>query len=217
MNVLIENYVKGLPRGNITNESECSICKVEFDVENRSDRKLDCSENCVNSIYHEDCIIEWIQRDPINHSKCMFCNKNINILIQYKYNVYKECSDNYIKNTIVLSLTSLVYDTYYLSTADKTEGIYIFCFFLCATSLFLLLINIYKLMKNVLYQNLPEHTVIFFWFQHMILYIVVLDKEILKNSYGFSLSYIMITAALLLNSVRILMKTHNRLENLGIN
>ncbi len=27
MNVLIENYVKGLPRGNITNESECSICK----------------------------------------------------------------------------------------------------------------------------------------------------------------------------------------------
>lgn len=75
----IKEYIQTLPRGeNIPEEMECLICKesVKTDVENnmRNDRKLPCAENCKQSVYHEECLLQWIERNPKMNNKCLYCN-----------------------------------------------------------------------------------------------------------------------------------------------
>ncbi len=218
MNDFIENYIKGLPRGNITNESECSICRIEFDIENRTDRKLNCSDNCVNSVFHEDCIINWIQQNPANNSKCMFCNKNLNI----RLSIYKQYSENYIKNGIVMSITSLIYDIIFLCyTKNKIiQGKLFFNIVLIAIDILYLSRNTYKLHKsinsNILYLNLPEALKVYVIFLHIVFYAIELNENLFKNNMYFCISNIIISILFLINSVIIMLKINNKINNLDL-
>lgn len=158
METLIHNYITNLPRGNITSESECVICKEGFDIENRTDRKLNCSEKCQNPIYHEQCIIQWIKLNPINNTKCCYCQTSFSIQpieeltqVQIEKNNLQKIYNKKIsiKNTI-FALFFLIFNIRFLLNLHNKYGVNIelFCILTMSSSLAYLNISFRELCGN---------------------------------------------------------------------
>ncbi len=67
----LEEYFKGFPVPTNLNDLDCMVCLDNFDYEsNKKFIKLPC--NCANSVYHIDCLIQWILSGP-NKNQCIHC------------------------------------------------------------------------------------------------------------------------------------------------
>ncbi len=67
----LEEYFKEFPVPSVLNELHCMVCLDNFDFEsNKKFIKLPC--DCANSVYHIDCLIQWILSGP-NKNHCVHC------------------------------------------------------------------------------------------------------------------------------------------------
>ncbi len=153
MEAKIIKYIENLPRGKITNDLECIICKESFDIEKQDYRELNCSEKCTQRIYHENCIIEWIKINPTKNSKCCYCQNSFNIpIIIEKINnisLINKIDKNLTLKNIFCLIFYIVIDLFFMVNLPKinnTNNI-LFNIFLFSLSGTFLHINITEFIK----------------------------------------------------------------------
>lgn len=69
---------------NVTPEMECIICKSGFvDEENgertNKDVQLPCASNCTQSVYHRECMEQWVRMNPQKNTHCLYCQSTFSI------------------------------------------------------------------------------------------------------------------------------------------
>ncbi len=78
-------YFDKLPHAeNVTPEMECIICKSGFvDEENgertNKDVQLPCASNCTQSVYHRECMEQWVRMNPQKNTHCLYCQSTFSI------------------------------------------------------------------------------------------------------------------------------------------